>query len=178
LPSAALDHVALLGFVAVLTAAALSDVRELIVPNRYSLAIALLFGIHVLASPAPVAWSDALTVAGASLGVGFVLFAFGLFGGGDVKLFAAASLWAGSRPHLFLAFALATAVAGALLAAILVMQRRSPIPTAPRAAPAGGQPVDDGGAAAPLNRWKQPLPYGVAIAAGGVQTAVMLFLAR
>jgi prepilin peptidase CpaA len=166
LPSATLDLMALLGFVAVLAAAAISDVRHFIVPNRYCVSIVLLYGIHVLASPVPVSWTGGLIVAGASLAVGFALFAVKAFGGGDVKLFVAASLWAGGG-HIA-QFIVGTAVVGGLLATAILLQRRAPSHATPGAADAPQ----------PQSRWKRPLPYGVAIAAGGAQTAVMLFLGR
>jgi prepilin peptidase CpaA len=64
-----------------------------------------------------------------------------MLGGGDVKLLAASALWTGSAA--LLPFLTATALAGGLLAAVfLVFARR------------GGRRV--------------ALPYGVAIAAGGL----------
>ena len=64
-----------------------------------------------------------------------------MLGGGDVKLLAAAALWTGSAA--LLPFLMATALAGGLLAALfLAFARRE------------GKPV--------------ALPYGVAIAAGGI----------
>jgi prepilin peptidase CpaA len=173
LPSAALNLAALLGFVAVLVAAAVSDTKHFMVPNRYCLSIALLYGIHVLVSPSPVDWVGGLSVGAACLGVGFVLFALRAFGGGDIKLFAAASLWAG--PGLFAELVFGTAVAGALLAIVFLLQRRpASVPAASQAGPSGAS----ASAEAPANRLKRMLPYGVAIAAGGAQTAVMLFLGR
>jgi prepilin peptidase CpaA len=84
------------------------------------------------------------------------LFAAGVLGGGDVKLFAAGAVWAGI--DLFGAYALVMALAGLLVvaavAARVLLQRR--------AAPADGEA--DG--SVPLAR--QPVPYGIAIAAGAV----------
>ncbi len=177
LPSAMLDAIALLGLVALLVAAALSDTRRLIVPNRYCLSIALLYGVHVLAAPAPVDWPGGLEVGAASLGAGFLLFALRLFGGGDAKLFAATSLWAG--PGLLPELVFGTAVAGALLAVAYLLQRRSrAVPAPTSAAGAAGAVAGTPAGSRPDRRWQRTLPYGVAIAAGGVQIAVMLLLGR
>jgi prepilin peptidase CpaA len=167
--SATIDLVALLGFVGLLAAAAISDARHLIVPNRYCLAVALLYGVHVLVAPAPVDWVGGMTVGGVSLAVGFVLFTLRVFGGGDAKLFAATSLWAG--PLLISDFVFSTAVAGALLAVAMLVGRRL-IPVA--MVPQGGGEV----APAASGRWQRNLPYGIAIAAGGALIAVKLFLGR
>ena len=172
LPSAALNMIALLGFAGVLAAAAVSDVRRLRIPNRYCLAIVLLYGIHVLAAPQPVDWTGGLAVGGATLAVAFVLFIARVFGGGDAKLLAATSLWAG--PGLFSEFVFSTAVAGALLAIVFLLQRRAE--TAP-AAPQSATPADPQ-TSEPSGRWQRTLPYGVAIALGGAHVAVMLFLGR
>ena len=74
------------------------------------------------ASPMPVAWLGALAVAAAVFVFGFVLFARQLIGGGDVKLIAAVSLWAGPE-HLAL-FALVTSLAGGVLALGSLWYRR------------------------------------------------------
>ena len=91
----------------------------------------------------------ALLVAGALLLIGFGLFAFGHIGGGDVKLLAASALWAG--PELILAFLLLTAMAGGLLSAALLVQNRYGWVL--------GFASGDEGAV---------VPYGVALAAGGL----------
>ncbi|MGD9811446.1 MAG: prepilin peptidase [Sphingobium sp.] len=78
-----------------LVAAAVTDIRARIISNRLNLAIAALAPLYWLASGIP-AWPDmALQVA---LGVGIfgifaALFAFGMMGGGDVKLLGAVALW-------------------------------------------------------------------------------------
>jgi len=80
---------------ALLIAAAVTDIRSRIISNKLNIAIALLAPLYWLASGIPL-WPDmALQVA---LGIGMfgifaLLFAFGLMGGGDVKLLAAVALW-------------------------------------------------------------------------------------
>ncbi len=85
-------------------------------------------------------------------GLGAFLFQRGLFGGGDVKLMAAATLWLGAGG--FGAFVAATALAGGALAVGFVAWL-----TLPRAAARTARPS---------------LPYGVAIAAGGILTSLPL----
>src|SRR5271170_2660586 len=81
---------------------------------------------------------------------GFAMFVGHLAGAGDIKLLAATGLWAG--PHLVAMFLVVTAIAGGVLAltmAILTYIRNR----------SGKQAM----AVA-----KVPIPYGVAIAAGGL----------
>lgn len=182
LASTTLELIALFGFAAILIAAAVSDVRRLIVPNRYCAAIVLLYPVHVLAAPSAVDWLGALAVAGICLAVGFVLFSLRVFGGGDAKLFTAASLWAG--PALFPELLMGTAVAGGLLAVAYLVHRRlaGGFATAGQAGLAG--PPDNAmrndapSAATNRSRWQRQLPYGVAVASGGLLIAVMIFLGR
>lgn len=78
-----------------LVAAAVTDIRSRIISNKLNIAIAVMAPLYWLASGIP-AWPDmALQVA---LGIGTfsvfaAMFAFGLMGGGDVKLLAAVALW-------------------------------------------------------------------------------------
>lgn len=145
----------LLGFAGLMLAAAITDIRSLRIPNRISLAAVMLYPAYVLAAQAPVDWPGALAVALAALALGFVLFNFRIVGGGDAKLFAAAALWAG--PELVIPFALSTAIAGGVLAALLWLVHRLPLLGIPMAFPSTATAAHFG---------KQPLPYGVAIALG------------
>src|SRR3546814_4754528 len=93
--SAATAQFTSLPFAGILVAAAASDWRSLTIPNRYSLAAVALFPSYAIAMGGTVDWAVHLGFAGAAFGLGFVLFALRLCGGGDVKLFAAVALWAG-----------------------------------------------------------------------------------
>src|SRR3546814_3958061 len=95
--SAATAQFTSLPFAGILVAAAASDWRSLTIPNRYSLAAVALFPSYAIAMGGTVDWAVHLGFAGAAFGLGFVLFALRLCGGGDVKLFAAVALWAGPR---------------------------------------------------------------------------------
>ena len=141
-------------FAAALGDAALHDVRSFLIPNRLSIAVAASFAVFATGLP-----SVEIAI---SVGAGFivfvagaVLFARGLLGGGDVKLLAAVSLWA--PPARFAEFMLATSLAGALLALMLMTPLRLCLP---RPVGSGGEPV-----------LRQPVPFGVAIAVGGLLAA-------
>jgi prepilin peptidase CpaA len=144
----------------IMLAAAFSDFKKLRISNRLCLALAALFPVFVWSSPTEIAWVQHLAIAAAVMAVGFGMFAMRLLGGGDVKMLAAAALWAG--PKLIGALLLYTTFAGGLLAIafacaalvrVMVLHKK----------PVDGQP------------WhKIPVPYGIAIACGGISALVML----
>lgn len=157
------SQVALYGVCGLFLAAALSDLRSLIIPNRYPIAIALLYPAYVLAAGHAIDWPGGLMVAGGTFAVGLALFALRLTGGGDVKLLTAIALWAG--PGLILPFFLVTALAGGVLAILLMLRHRLALfAVAPAHAGQGTQP----------EKRKQPLPYGVPIAVGGLYVTFTL----
>jgi prepilin peptidase CpaA len=196
------NQASLLIFAGLLIAAAVEDVRRLIIPNRYCLAIVLLYPLHVLASSAPVDWTGGLIVGAALLVAGFALFALGLIGGGDAKLLAAAAPWAG--PALLPEFVLVTALAGGVVGLIAIFHRRLTAPAKSRpigslvargiasvniflsnlvmargrvAASAAQSASANGSAAIPVAaRPVGILPYGVAISVGGLTIAVLLMM--
>jgi len=148
-------------FAGLLVAAAVEDALHYKLSNRITLALTLLYPAYVLASPTPVDWMPAVILAAVVLAVGFGLFVVGWAGGGDAKLFAAATLWAGV-PH-FPEFLLATTLFGGALSLVMIGRRL----LARRAALAGNTPR-------PRILGQFELPYGVAIAFGGLATAVIL----
>ncbi|HEY9537284.1 MAG TPA: prepilin peptidase [Kiloniellaceae bacterium] len=161
---AATAEFTILAFAGLLIAAAASDWRSLTIPNRYSLAIVALFPSYMLVT-GNADWAMHLALGSGAFALGFLLFALRLCGGGDVKLFAAVSLWAG--PSLFIPFAYYTALAGGLMALVLWLNHK-----VKRAGiPANLLFVRSDAAFA-----KQPMPYGVAIAAGGLFVALQLLL--
>jgi prepilin peptidase CpaA len=136
--------------------AAVSDFRRFLIPNRISILVA--GGYLIAAGGMPMhAWLMGLATGGAVLALGVLLFARGLAGGGDVKLAAVVALWAG--PGLFSAFALATSLAGLVLAAVMLSPLRRRMPAAPEGDPTSGL--------------RQPMPFGVALAAGGLWVALL-----
>ena len=112
--------VAVLAYVGLVFAAGVSDVLTLTVPNRYPIAIVLVYPSYVLASKHPVAWQASVLVALSALVIGFVLYAARGWGGGDAKLFAAAALWAG--PDFILPLVLICASAGGVIAVFIWLQ--------------------------------------------------------
>lgn len=128
--------------------AAASDVATRRIPNRLVAALAALglarLGLGLAAGASPLAATADLGLGLAVFALGAVLFRFGVLGGGDVKLMAAGALWLGlGSAWTFLA---GTALAGGALAVGMVTW----LSVAGRGRP------------------RPSLPYGVAIAAGGV----------
>lgn len=130
-----------------LVAAATTDMLERRIPNALAAGLA---GVGLARIALDLAGGGGAGPAAADLAaatalflLGATAFRLGLLGGGDVKLAAAAALWTGAA--LVLPFLMATALAGGALAVgflALALLRR------------------DGR--------KIALPYGIAIAAGGV----------
>ncbi|MFQ5954404.1 MAG: prepilin peptidase [Kiloniellales bacterium] len=158
-----LDSASLLLFAAALIWAAGSDLLRLRIPNPVVVAIAALYPLHAISAPEPVDWQGALVVAGLVLAVGFGLFEFRILGGGDAKLLAAAALWAG--PSQIVTLLLSTGIIGGLLAILATTPLRLLLPYV-----AAATRVDaDAG-----RLMKMQIPYGVAIAAGGLIVAARL----
>ena len=175
------------GLLTLLILAALTDLRERRIPNWLTAGAAALYPVYLVLTPVPTAWLGAFGLALLVGVVGVVLFARGLVGGGDVKLIAAISLWAG-LDH-FAIFALVTTLTGGVLGlSSLWLQRWSPLLQAhlagiglvaasarPEAAATAGSAES---AACPAVEATAPaaptLPYGVAIAAGGVAVVIEL----
>ena len=135
---------------ALFAAAAATDARERRIPNALSVGLALV-GLARIAT-ALVTGDAALPLAAdlaAAVGVfalAAVAFRFGLLGGGDVKLLAAGALWLGAAS--LVPYLLTTILAGGVLALLFIAWKL----------------VTGGSAKGPS------LPYGIAIAAGGILT--------
>lgn len=158
-----LNQATVAGFAAVLVWAAVQDLLSLRISNWTTLAVLALYPVYVLSASPMVALSMALAIGGFVFLVGFVLFHFKYFGGGDVKLFAAVALWAGAP--LVVGFLLTVAVVGGLLAMLTMTPLRLLLPYM---AVATRVKVD-------LARLMQlQIPYGVPIAAGGLFVAARL----
>jgi prepilin peptidase CpaA len=138
--------------VGLLAWASYEDARDYLIPNRICAAVAALFPIYVLTiGEWSTLWPSTFVAIGV-LVVGFILFSRGLLGGGDVKLMVAVSLWAG--PALVLPFVFITGIAGGLLSLAMIAPRLIAREGALLAGP--------------------PVPYGVAVAAGGLYVAFHL----
>ncbi|MDX1922138.1 MAG: prepilin peptidase [Alphaproteobacteria bacterium] len=143
--------------------AALSDIKKLIISNRLCLFLAGLFPLYVLTAPHEVMWMHHVLIAGTVFVIGFAMFAMNFLGGGDVKMLAAVSLWAG--PKMIATLLLFTSFAGGLLAlafAVAALYRSRVLKV---------EAKTETNEVIPWH--KTPVPYGVAIACGGV-TALFL----
>ncbi len=155
----------LAAFAILLIAAGWQDLRTLRIANRLSLATVAAFAIWAAAGVAlgrlsAAALGMALLCSLAVFAIGAAGFAAGILGGGDVKLLAAASLFAGSA-HMVDFLVVTALVGGALGVAVL-----AGAPIGPSA------PATDGTVRA---RLRCRLPYGPAIAAGGLWVAAALY---
>jgi prepilin peptidase CpaA len=146
---------ALAAFAGLLVYAACSDMARLIIPNWVSIALAAIYPVAALIAGAPLMDVGLHILFGFGvLAIGFVLFQFNVFGGGDAKLLAAVSVWTGLAATI--PFLVWTAVAGGVLALALL--------TARQLMPVGAYPafVDH------LLKKQNGIPYGVAIMIGGL----------
>ena len=171
-----LTYLCFAGFLSLLGLAAFTDLRERRIPNRLTGALAALYPVYVLVSPTPVAWPAAVGLAFVVFLIGLGLFARKLIGGGDVKLLAVLTLWAG--PEQFVWFVLVTTLAGGALSLLsLWYQRWGGLIQAHLAAlglaTASGRvlvtPEPSAGGSSPRSI---TVPYGVAIAVGGIAIIV------
>jgi prepilin peptidase CpaA len=159
-------------FLIMLGLAAFKDLCERRIPNRLTGGLAALYPVYVLVSPIPVAWPAALGLAVVVFVIGLGLFARELIGGGDVKLIAALSLWAG--PEQFVWFMLVTTLAGGALSLLSLWYRHwgglieAHLAALGLRTASGHAPVSTEAPAGGATARSATLPYGVAIAAGGI----------
>jgi prepilin peptidase CpaA len=140
------------------------DVATRLIPNEICLALALLGIVGQLASPMQVV--ESLVVAAILLLLLLFIYQRGWVGGGDVKLLVALAI---GLPLMGVIDLLAvTAMTGGVLALVHLILRHLPYP---KLAPAGSSLVHRVYA---VERWRHlrhaPLPYGVAVACGGIWT--------
>ena len=130
-----------------------SDASRYIISNTLNLVLLGLYAAAAFLLPvAPV--GPALGAAVLVLAVGLGLFTLGLMGGGDIKLLVVLSLWTGwseATPQ----FIFLTAIFGGLLVFVVLFARF----IAPSFWPVATKPLPR------LLTKKQPVPYGIAIAA-------------
>lgn len=155
-------------FALLLVMAGWQDLRTMRIANGLSLAIVAAFSLWALAGLAAGSSSlrdvgFAVACAAAVFVAGVAMFAAGAVGGGDVKLLGAASLFAG--PGLQLDFLMVTALVGGVLGLAVL----AGAPIRPAAVTAEGDVV--------RSRFGGSLPYGPAIAAGGLWVAAALITA-
>ena len=143
--------------VLLLLAATIQDAVELKISNLISAAVLVLaIVVAVIEGPRIGAWRNLAGFA-VVLAIGAVMFARGMFGGGDVKLFAAITLWTAGLSILRLVAAIF--LCGGLLA-ILILAARVAVPESWR------------GHVRVLQR-RAGIPYGIAITAGTLITIAL-----
>ena len=142
----------LLGLAAILVVAAVIDVRTFTISNRLNLAVALLAPVYWLSVALP--WPGfAVQLGAAAIVFALLAVAFyaGMMGGGDVKLAAALALW--FPPVATIKFLVLMSLAGGVLTLAMLAWHR--------ARKSEGRPE---------------IPYGVAIAFGGLAILTQRFL--
>lgn len=131
----------------------ITDASRYIISNRLNLVVLGLYVAAVALIPhMPVL--TALATAGIVLAVGLGLFTLGLMGGGDIKLLVVLSLWTGwseTTPQ----FIFLTAIFGGVLVVVVLFARFM----------AAALWAKEGKTLPRLLSKKQPVPYGIAIAA-------------
>jgi prepilin peptidase CpaA len=155
-----IDWIALLVLTTALIAAALDDAMTLLIPNRYAAAIVGAFFVYAIGKPLAFCLGG-LAIGVALLAVGALLFERRMLGGGDVKLLTACGLWAGSDWIVLLLFT--SALAGGLLALAQLSPLRRLLPSPPGAVAVGSDF---------RSKLRQPMPFGVAVALGGLSVAL------
>ena len=158
---------------ALLLLAAWCDLATRTIPDGISVALAVL-GLLARAAegPAPVAWS--LLVAAALFTAFLPLHARGAFGGGDIKLITALAV--GFSPLATIDFLLSTVMAGGVLGLFYLLSFRllpQPAPLAPQ--PRAWPPRRVLALERRRVSRRGPLPYAVAIAAGGILSLMKPF---
>lgn len=157
---------------ALLLFAAWCDIATRTIPDGASIALAVL-GLLARAAEGPTAAVSSLLVAACLFAVLVPLHARASFGGGDVKLIVALAI--GLPPLATLDFLLATVMAGGVLGFVYLSLRLlpQPSPLLPRPLAWPARRV----LALERRRFgrRGPLPYAVAIAAGGILTVMKPF---
>jgi prepilin peptidase CpaA len=137
----------------ILVVAAIIDVRTFTISNRLNIAVALLAPLFWWSTGLPL-WPDIAVHVGVAVAVFALLsiaFFAGMMGGGDVKLAAALALW--FSPAATVRFLVFMSIAGGLLTLVVLIIHKV------RSSP--GRPK---------------VPYGVAIAIGGLAILAQRFL--
>ena len=157
-PTASFLEILLLLYVATI------DIATRLIRNEICLVLALLGIASQFASPIQIA--ESLIVATILLLLLLAIYQRGWIGGGDVKLVVALAI--GLPLMGVIQLLTTTALVGGVLALVHLMMRLLPYP---RLAPAGSSFLRRVYA---IERWRNlrhtPLPYGVAIACGGIWT--------
>jgi prepilin peptidase CpaA len=153
-----MNQISLWIFASLMIVAAWSDAIDFTIPNRVIVSLLVLYPAYVLSAPHSVDWPMALAIAACVLVVGFILYSTAKLGAGDVKLIAVTSLWAGTEYALD--FVLLTAIAGGAVSLVLILRNKYGWVI--------GRP--------PKEETQNLIPYGIAIAAGGLFVSTKLIV--
>ena len=153
-------------FATLMCVAAAADVTKFIIPNTVVVGVVALFCGAAIMLPFEVRWEMHLGALVAVLAVGLVCYRFKILGAGDVKLISALALWTGFEhlPTLLLSIA----VAGGALGIFMVVFRKVLFGVSCRF------PKFETAMRGGIFQIGAKIPYGVAIAVGGVVTAFSL----
>lgn len=188
-PELSAIHIAILfGAAVLLIVAGISDAKRFRIPNAVCAALLALFPAFVITAPGVIEWHQHVMVFALLLVLGFGAFSvfsslFGtpIMGAGDFKLLAATSLWAG--PHFLALFLVIAAMTGGALALAVALGThvRNRLARKKMAMGARGRRFSPLGfirnmlsAEEAVALARVPIPYGMAIAAGGLSTMYML----
>ena len=149
----------LMVFPAIMIVAAVMDMFTMTIPNRIILALIGFFIILVPFTGLGLTEIGMHVLAGVlMLAITFLMYTFmGGIGGGDAKLAAATGLWIGMNETLFM-YALYASIFGGLLTIALMMMNKLPAPAF----------LVKHEWFARLHELKSGVPYGIALAAGGL----------
>ena len=146
-------EILLAGLAAILVVAAVIDIRTFTISNKLNATVALMAPLYWLSIGMPL-WPDVAIHLAAAIGVFILLaaaFYAGMMGGGDVKLAAALALW--FSPASTIKFLVLMSLAGGVLTLVVLAWHRSK-----------------------RREGRPEIPYGVAIAFGGLATLAQRFL--
>lgn len=165
-----IDSMTMVVFPSLMIFAALSDLFTMTIPNRVSLILVGLYfpiAFYLNVPIETILWHVGCGVA--VLLLTFLLFHLQWIGGGDAKLAASTALWLGWA-HL-LDYGVVASIAGGLLTVLIIELRRHDLP----------KKILSVGFIARLADQKAGVPYGIALAVGGLlvypQTLVFARLA-
>jgi prepilin peptidase CpaA len=151
------SSIVLLIFPVLMIYAASSDLLTMRISNILVLLLVVGFFVMALIVQMPVdQMLSSLGCAAIVLVVAFTFFAFGWIGGGDAKFAAATALWLGFG--LMLPYVVYSGLLGGALTLLILGFRNMPLPAVLQRIPW----VDR------LHDRKQGVPYGIALAAGGL----------
>ena len=142
--------------------AACSDAIDYTIPHRVIISLLVLYPAFVMTSAHDIDWLMASAISAGALAVGILLYATRKVGAGDVKMISATLLWAGTEHSV--AFILIMSISGAMLSAAKLVRNNYGWVI-------GYERVENA-----VENTMVKVPYGVAIAFGGLFVAAKLII--